>query len=217
MSNKPTAFEGLAYPYEKLNDRQFEELLYHVFCRDIENGIYQGRYDKIQLMQGVGERGRDSILYLRSDTVGVIQCKKHSARLTKPDAAREIIKFVLNYLIDRSLITDPTKFTYYLAASENFAEPAVDLLNDFNRRITCEHHIETWTKRVISDHTSLQAFRFDDIKDELFGVLRSITVEKVTANDLDWKLELCPGLKRMFFEVQKLTIMLSRSFLTNGE
>jgi hypothetical protein len=214
MSSKPPTFEGIEYPYEKLTDRQFEKLLYHIFDRDIRNGIYQGQYDKVDLMPGVGERGRDSILYLKGAKVGVIQCKKHSGRLTKPDAAREVIKFVLHYLKDDSLITDPDNFTYYLAASKDFTEPAIDLLSDFGGKITDEQDIRAWIIQVIGDNKSLQTFNFDDTKDALFRILCSIEVQKITPDYLDYKLGLYPDLLPLFFEVQKVKVISDSTVLS---
>jgi len=159
-----------------------------MFDQDIRNGVYEGRYDKVDLMPGVGERGRDCILYLGGAKVGVIQCKKHSRRLTKPDVAREVIKLVLHYLKDNSLITDPGDFTYYLAASKDFTEPAIDLLSDFGGKITDEQDIEAWTIKVIGDNKSLQTLDFGDIKDGLFRVLRSIEAARITPDDLNLKL-----------------------------
>ena len=214
MLSKPPAFEGIEYPYEKLTDRRFEKLLYHIFDRDIRNGIYQGQYDKVDLMSGVGERGRDSILYLKGAKVGVIQCKKHSRRLAKPEAAREVIKFVLHYLKDDSLITDPDNLTYYLAASKDFTEPAIDLLSDFGAKITDEQDIRAWTIKVIGDSKSLQTLNFDDTKDALFRILCSIEVQKITPDDLDYKLGLYPDLLPLFFEVQKVKVISDSTVLS---
>lgn len=113
-TNKPAALPNKGYPYSALNDRRFEELLYSIGKLRLEKD-WKGKYDEINLLQGVRERGRDCSLHLDGKSLGLIQCK-HSIdsgiRISRPECAREIIKFVLHYLLDKRLIHDPKKFTY---------------------------------------------------------------------------------------------------------
>ena len=108
--NCPPVYQGaIAYLYEILGDRKFEVLLYSIFKRKSKGVEYKSRFDDIALMTGVGEQGRDCAFFYHGDSVGLIQCK-HSinpaVRVDKPTVACEIIKFILSYLLDRSLITD---------------------------------------------------------------------------------------------------------------
>lgn len=214
MYEKPTAFERSEYPYEQLPSRDFEKLLYHIFDQDIKHGVYGGIYDQIDLMQGVGERGRDSVLYFKGAKVGVIQCKRNAKRLSKPEVACEIIKFSLHYLKDSSLITDLQNFTYYLAASKDFSEPAIELLSDFNNKIIHQTDLEKWTQKVIRANKSLKGFHFSDVKNDLLTILCSIKIQKITMEDLSLKLELYPHLISLFFQVKKVHIVDDTNYLS---
>lgn len=205
--HKPPVYERQGYPYADLDDRQFEILLYYIFKAEIENDVRKRKYDRVSLMPGVGERGRDCVLTYRGANVGLIQCKNYTGRLDRPGAAREIIKFALHSLKDRSLISDQNNFTYHLAVSSDFTEPAILLLDNFNDAITDEADFEKWTTKVINENKSLADMTFAGVKDDLAAVLRSIRVEKLTAVDLNLKLKSCPGIASLFFEVQKVTLI----------
>lgn len=119
---KPTAFnnsEGL--PFSSLTDRQFECLLHDIatVIRSNNDNPF-GTYDRVVLMNGVGERGRDCALIKEGQHFGAIQCKRYQGLITKPDAAREIIKYCLHALIDPELMPHPDKFRYIFAASKDF-------------------------------------------------------------------------------------------------
>ncbi|MFV8646195.1 hypothetical protein, partial [Ralstonia pseudosolanacearum] len=82
---RPTIVEShfSTLPLHLLGDRQFELLSYSLLKNEISSGKLPG-VDDIAIMQGVGERGRDCILYFESNVRGLVQCKKYEARLTKP-------------------------------------------------------------------------------------------------------------------------------------
>lgn len=75
-SLKPQAYEvEEGAPLEKLSPRAFERLLYCINNEKIKQDLLSGFADKIELMQGVGERGRDCLFKKEGDVVGLIQCK----------------------------------------------------------------------------------------------------------------------------------------------
>ncbi len=102
--NKPIALCGKDYNYDKFSAREFENLLYQIFRVKIDKSEddVKEKFDKIQLMQGVGEQGRDAVLSLEGKNKGIIQCKKSRTNISKPDFAKEVIKFILNYIKDHS-------------------------------------------------------------------------------------------------------------------
>ncbi|MFP3534181.1 hypothetical protein SB763_33035, partial [Burkholderia sp. SIMBA_042] len=63
-SYKPHALSsGLSVlPLNELGDREFEILVYSLIEARIQNKDY-ANFDQIALMKGVGERGRDCLLY----------------------------------------------------------------------------------------------------------------------------------------------------------
>ena len=82
FTNRPPSYSrDMGHPYFNLTDRQFEILLYLLFKTDVEKGKFEGKFDDVSLMTGVGERGRDCELYYRGDKVGLVQCK-HSINPT---------------------------------------------------------------------------------------------------------------------------------------
>jgi len=221
-SYKPIAYQGpKKYPYWELHHREFEELLYSIFDADINNHVYDGKFDKVSLRTGVGERGRDCSLHFKGNNVGLIQCKKVKGkhkRISKPSVAKEIIKFILHYIKDKSLITDINNFTYYFATSLDFSEPALDLINSFNTSIIIEQDLKKWTQEVINEYEGLSDLNYDDIDEEMKEVLRSISVKEIIPTFLDIKLSQYPQIADHFFEGQVVFIDQDYSFhelLTN--
>lgn len=133
---KPTATDASfqSLPLSMLSDREFEILCYKLIKREIESGIFITS-NKIALMQGVGERGRDCTLYMDSIPNGVIQCKKYSARLTLPQVLKELIKLLLHSILDDSIIPDPKNFTYYIYYSNDCTEQALKLISGFRHEV----------------------------------------------------------------------------------
>lgn len=206
-ANKPAALPNKGYPYSDLDDRRFEELHYSIGKLRIEKGDWKGQFDEINLLQGVRERGRDCSLHLGGKSLGLIQCK-HSIdsgnRISRPECAREIIKFVLHYLLDKRLIHDPKNFTYWFAVSYGFNEKAKDLLDDFNNEILKQAELKDWTETVINANEELKHLKYTDIEPDLKTVLESITIKKIIPQDLDTLLN-ADGLQsiiKTFFEVR---------------
>jgi hypothetical protein len=205
-ANKPAASSNKGYPYSALDDRRFEELLYSIYKLRIEKD-WKDKYDEINLLQGVRERGRDCSLHLDGKSLGLIQCKhskNSSERISRPECAREIIKFVLHYLLDKRLIHDPNNFTYWFAVSFGFNEKAKDLLDDFNNEILKEAELKDWTETVINANEELKCLKYSDIEPNLKTVLASITIKKIIPQDIDMLLntEGFQSIIKTFFEVR---------------
>lgn len=209
--NKPVAFCGQRFPYTALGYGRFEELLYSIGKLLIMEGRdWNGKYDKLHLLGGVRDRGRDVALYQNGKSYGLIQCKHsiHSgSKITKPECAREIIKFVLHSFLDKRLIHDPKNFTYWFAVSHGFNEKALALLVDFNKQILKQKELKKWTKDVIEAHRGLSDLTYTHIESELKTVLKDITIETIGPQDLDLWLN-TNGFKpiiKTFFEVKTVT------------
>lgn len=205
-SNKPVAMPNISYPYSDLDNRRFEELLYSIGNLLLEKD-WKGKYDEINLLQGVRERGRDCSLHRDGKSFGLIQCKHsidNNNRILRPECAREIIKFVLHYLLDNRLIHDPKDFTYWFAVSYGFNEKAKDLLDDFNNEILKQTELKDWTEAVINANEELKHLKYNDIEFDLKTVLASITIKKIIPQDLDKWLNTdgFQSLIKTFFEVR---------------
>lgn len=182
--NKPQAYEGLAYPINELVDRQFEILLYHLFKKRIEKGEFKNQFDSVSLMQGTGEKGRDIILSFKGKPVGLIQCKKKNKNLVETEVIKEILKFILNYLADETLISDIKNFTYFFAVSTGFTGNCRSYLEAFNNRILNEQKLQEWSEKLINDYETLKHLKYNDIQKRLKEVLSSIIIKKCLPEDI---------------------------------
>lgn len=198
------AFSGRSYPIEYLNPREFELLTYFIFKKDISVGLHTGVFDIARLMKGTSDRGRDILLQLKGKNVGVLQCKRFDSLITRPGLAREIIKFVLHSLQDKDLIHDIKKFKYYFTALKGFNEPATTLIGNFNKEILEEKNLANWVNEVILDNVSIKFKDYNEVEEKLKKVLEKITIESLTADDLDMKLKNYKEIIPIFFEVEKV-------------
>ncbi|PGQ48572.1 restriction endonuclease, partial [Bacillus cereus] len=165
FKKKPIAFEKqTGFPYHDLQPRDFERLVYSLFRKEIINNKIDG-CDEIQLMQGVGERGRDCLLLKEGEPVGVIQCKRYKGNIDISEVGKEITKFILHYTQDNSLISDINNFTYKLAVSSGFSEKALNFLNSLSSNTYNIDEIEGWAKDIINKTVALKYVVFNDIKD----------------------------------------------------
>lgn len=187
-----------------LSDREFEILCYKLINREIENGTFI-KSNKVALMQGVGERGRDCTLYLDSISNGVVQCKKYSARLTLPQVLKELIKLLLHSILDESIIPDPEKFTYYIYSSNDCTEQALKLIYGFGHEI--EFHIksgtiERYAQDVSDDYEAFASFRGAIPMDKISNLLRSISFQFSNLSDLSGRVSKYTDLLQEFFNIR---------------
>lgn len=202
FEDKPIVFENqIGFPYHDLQPRDFERLIYCIFQQDILDNRIKN-YDEIQLMQGVGERGRDSVLLKKGEPVGVIQCKRYKNNIDVSEVGKEIVKFILHYIQDKSLIADIDEFTYIFAVSYGFSEKALNLINSLSSSTYNKNEVETWMKEIINKTVSLKNLIVDDIKDTIFESLSKIKFIKLSPENLNMRIENYPEIKKMFFQMK---------------
>lgn len=202
--SKYRSFSGRNYPIEYLNPREFELLTYFVFKKDISIGLHSGVFDIARLMKGTSDRGRDILLQLNGKNVGILQCKRFESLITRPGLAREILKFILHSLQDKSLIHDVKCFKYYFTALRGFNEPATKLISNFNEEILNDKNLVAWVNEVILDNESIKIKDYKEVEDGLKEILGTITIEPLTADELDMKLKNYKEIVPIFFEVEKV-------------
>ncbi|WP_431242482.1 hypothetical protein ACQ9BO_22040 [Flavobacterium sp. P21] len=205
-TSKPTAYTGQSFPFTDLDDRIFEIMLYQIFQLRIEtkDSSLNDKFDGIALMQGIGERGRDCILTKNGKNVGLIQCKQINKNITKPEVLKEILKFVLHYVNDKSLISNLNNFTYYLAVSKGLAETSIILISNFNKNFKSED-IKQYCEELISRYTSLKTINYDDKKNEIYKILEKIEIKSIVPPDLTRYLYEHDSLLKQFFRVLTMT------------
>ncbi|MFT6240327.1 MAG: hypothetical protein ACJAQT_002414 [Akkermansiaceae bacterium] len=179
------SFNG-KYPLHDLSPRRFEELIYSLVSHSNRAGIEQQlpTMTRAELMQGVGERGRDLSLYNDAKVVGLIQCKhsmRSGHRLNKTEIQQEILKFLLHAYKDSSLIPSPDQFTYILTTNIDLSEPAKLFLLDTHSEISqpTEKVIEI-LKKTVASTKSLKTLKVDE---KLYSWLSEIT-KKIRFNRL---------------------------------
>ncbi|MGG3857133.1 ATP-binding protein [Metabacillus fastidiosus] len=201
---KPFVFEKqVGFPYHDLQPRDFERLIFCLFRQEILIDNTE-EWDEIQLMQGVGERGRDSLLLKKGEPVGVIQCKRYKNNIDISEVGKEIIKFILHYTQDNKLIPNFNCFTYMFAVSYGFSENALNFLNSLSSNTYDKDEVKRWAGEIISKTASLKTVIFDDIKDTLFECLDKVTFKKIIPDDLNIMIEKHLEVKKMFFELKPI-------------
>ena len=203
---KQTAFEKRPLPFSSLGDREFEVLIYQIFQEKIQRGDsdVKGIFDHVDLMEGVGEKGRDSVLLFNQKNVGVIQCKKINGNITKPSFAKEIIKFAIHCTQDKSLIHKAENFHYYFAVSKGLAGSTKQLIREFNEKILIEKDLDKWIKEVLKSYKSFENLTVSKIKKELLKILSNIKVHRVLPEDIELWLNTMPELLSFYFETKKV-------------
>lgn len=191
-------------PFSELGDREFELLCYLLVKNEIEDGKYTN-ITSISLMQGVSERGRDCSLYYNGVVSGLIQCKKLQGRISRPQALREIIKFLLFSIIDADLLPDPEVFEYKLYVSNDLAETTNSLIHSYAIEIEKEiqsNNIDKYTKDVVSDYESFKCFEKNAPVSKVIELLRKISVTASNATDLTLRIHKYDSLLSLFFNVK---------------
>ncbi|WP_140921209.1 hypothetical protein [Limnobaculum xujianqingii] len=203
---KPTATDASfqSLPLSMLSDREFEILCYKLVKREIEEGVFITS-DKVALMQGVGDRGRDCTLYLSNIPNGVIQCKKYSGRLTLPHVLKELLKLLLHSILDSSIIPNSKNFIYHIYSSNDCNEQALKLIYGFRHEIDVHINsgiIEKYAKDVSEDYEAFISFRGAIPLDELSTLLRSITVHFSNGSDLSGRVSKYTDILQEFFNIR---------------
>lgn len=192
------------FPFNELSDTQFEMLLYLAAKGNIGNNFLSIPFDSCRLLGSSGDKGRDVILKRDGKHVGVIQCKKYKSNLDKGLTLKEILKFVIYYMEDRSLIPDLTDFRYYMAASTGFTKDAADLLDNFADNIAAEvSNIEKFAKEIIQEYKTIKN-TYELIFHQLMQTLSMFRVERIVPPDITSAIINKPEIVKMFFTVDSV-------------
>ena len=111
---------GHALTFGHLDNRTFEVLAWRLKRKEVGA-------DRVRLMQGTGERGRDVVVYDGSRVETVVQCKLLGSRMSKPEVVRELLKVALHDVLDPEVLGDHD-VRYELWAPRGLTEPAEDLI-----------------------------------------------------------------------------------------
>ncbi len=190
-------------PFNQLGDREFEILVYSLLNEEIKQNKHPN-FTKIALMQGVGERGRDCILYDSQGVCGLIQCKKYSGRLTKPQILKELIKFALYSILDDSILPNINNFNYFFYVSNDFAEPCIDLL--YKNQIILDDikngTIEKFIIQVVEEYETFRPLRDNPPYDSIYNILKNLKISGVNGVELSNRIQMLPKILQNFFNIK---------------
>lgn len=200
---KLTSYTSEPYPLNSLTDREFEILTYFLYQNMIseKNSVF----DKVTLMSGIGERGRDVILSLKGKDIGIIQCKKYKSNLDKTVVAKEIIKLVLFEIVEKNIIPEEQILNYYLAVTSGLSNTAKKVIRNHPTELIDNLDFEKWTNEVIKEYSSLKHLIFKDIQPQLISLLEKLNLNEVIPQDLNKLLDKSPDVANYFFKIQQVT------------
>ncbi len=204
-ASKPTIYNG-SFPLNEISDREFETMCYLIFKERIKynDKDLAGKFDSINLMSGIGEKGFDSTLYSKGEINGLIQCKKYKTRLTKPQMLNEFLKFVLYSIVNPELIPDKNNFTYFIIPSSGFANTTLTFISDFNRNILKED-IKSLCLEIIPKYVGLKNINLIDELGNIEDLLKNINVNKMIPEDLNLYLKDYNNIAKTFFRIYTAT------------
>lgn len=189
-------------PLCELSDRDFEILTYQLIKEEIAQNEHSG-YDSISLMQGVGERGRDCVIYSNNEVVAVVQCKKYKSNITRPALLRELIKFLLHLTIDASLFSgNNVKYLFYV--SKSLTEPAIALTKQFSNEVLSdikEGKVKGYIKGIVDEYASFEGYVGEEPYEKIESLLKLTTVEVCDQVDLSYRIQCKPNILQNFFDV----------------
>ncbi|MBS7820746.1 hypothetical protein J7552_05545 [Wohlfahrtiimonas chitiniclastica] len=203
---KPTVVSSnfSVLPFNNLGDREFELLSYLLVKEEIKLKLH-ANFTHIVLMQGVGERGRDCVLYNTGKVCGLIQCKKYTGRLTKPALLKELIKFSLYANKDPSILPDIDNFQYFIFVTSDFTEPANTLLYDYKNSIANEiknGNIHKFMEEVVNEYESFIKERHSLPIKEIQNILINLKITPVNGTELTARVNNIPTILQNFFKIQ---------------
>jgi hypothetical protein len=113
-------------------------------------------------MKGVGERGRDVVVYGSNGRVReVIQCKNLGKRFTAPELRKELLKLALHNFLDASILDEST-VTYELWCPGDLTEPAAKFIDTWPREWTTESLAES-AAEVIAAYEAFKGLRWEAV------------------------------------------------------
>ncbi|MET3998302.1 ATP-binding protein [Marinobacterium sp. MBR-109] len=203
-SNIEAVDEGRVGPdranYLALTDDDFELLLYSIFS---ERTTELQWYSNARLMVTGADQGRDVWLTKDERPAGLIQCKKVKAGFTRPDTLREVIKFLLNAVLDPALMPDSPGFRFILALA---ADPASTTIEFFDAPqtwlINSETELFDLVADVIKKYEKFSALKVEAVMPIITDALKSLEYELLRPVNLDALLEHMPAVRQRFFKVQ---------------
>jgi len=200
-SKPPKHAHSYGYPYYELLDaRPFEILIYHICKRKIEIGE-DTDFDRIDVLSGQKDGGRDCIFHKNNKFVGVIQCKNYKEEFSKSQFINEFLKFTKNVVTEEIPNITCENFKYFICTSKGIHNKTLDFINEFNKTKTID-------KELIQKNIETKALSEDEIE-KLINVFKLINLEQIRSDDLDLLLNRddFKDIRLQFFELEKVYVV----------
>lgn len=192
----------LSTSYWKLTDRSFE-LLVHQLFESRGHLADKLKPERVQLLNEGADRGRDIVLLAAQTPIGVVQCKLHKDRLSRPEVIREIARFVMAAMLDEQLMKPGTDLVYVLAAPGGLSEEAQ---NVFEQTTHLLHNEEDLIRRCAGEvhekYKGLHALDKAKAIDHVVATLRTASLYCLKSEDLDAWLAQRENVRATFFSVR---------------
>lgn len=186
--------------YLALTDADFELLLYSIYKASASDFLW---YSNARLMITGADQGRDVWLTKDERPVGLIQCKKVKAGFTRPDTLREVIKFLLNVVLNPTLMPDPTNFRFTLALAADPASTATEFFDSSLTWLTAnEAELLNLVIEVIKKYEAFSTLKIEAVMPGIITAIKGLKYELLRPVDLDALLERMPDVRQRFFKVQ---------------
>lgn len=203
----PTALASgvLRFPFGELSHPDFETLVRFLLEHELQQQDHGHRFTNVAQMPGVGDRGRDIILYRDDAVCGVVQCKRNKSRFTKRMLIKELVGFSMHALMDSSLIPNRHDFSYHLYVAGELSETAALLVHGYPAGIEAEiagGAIAGAVTAHMRDYKTFRNFRDSYDLSDVSDVLRRLSVSVSTGCDLARRLHNAPDLISKVFRVQ---------------
>ncbi|HZX50428.1 MAG TPA: ATP-binding protein [Pseudomonas sp.] len=196
--------EGRAGPdranYLALTDADFELLLYSIYKRHAPQPSW---YGNVRLMVTGADQGRDVWLTKDERPVGLIQCKRVKSGFTLPDAVREVIKFLLNVVLESELMPDATDFCFTLALTSDPAGTTTRFFEAPQAWLNAnEAKLPGLVTDVIKSYEAFSKLKVEAVMSFICTALRKLRYELLRPVDIDELLENMPAVRQRFFKAQ---------------
>jgi hypothetical protein len=163
-SPQPQDFGGDTLPFSKLSGRRFEILVYRLKAARLDNSN-----QPITLMQGVGERGRDILIYSADGALmEIVQCKNYESRLDRGELIRELGKLALHHYQQPGILGN-RQITYEMWCPPGLSEPANELLDMWPSQWT-ENIIRSYVEAVIETFAAFKGLTWPVVRHSILTV-----------------------------------------------
>ena len=173
------------YPYGNLSSEHFELLMYELFKHSSPPG-QERSWSNATIMIPGADAGRDITLYLDSEFVGIVQCKRHKHNIGLLSVFEEIAKCVLYPEVNKELPKVSSGLHYFLCLAGGPTKRVVEFFSQSTKMSSCCYaDLETAVRSVLETYTQLEAIDEPDAIQMVCERIREIKLHLLRSEDVD--------------------------------